>query len=113
MQVKITSHCLERFEERNFGKKLDPEYLVECIAKGRLIKTRPGNAYETEVVIDRDKHYFVLVKQKEEYLAVTYLGDELYRKWFFRTGVKAKYKNVRKKNMFRPYREIDLPVLFG
>lgn len=101
MEIRITKHCMERFKERTFDLNLTESELIEIISRGRIIRTRPGNAYELETHIEGRKHYFAIKKEHSTYTVLTYLGDADYREWVFKNEILARYRSVRKKSRFK------------
>lgn len=101
MEIRITKHCMERFQERAFDLNLTESELIEIISRGRIIRTRPGNAYELETFIEGRKHYFAIKKEHSTYTVLTYLGDSDYREWVYKTEILARYRSARKRPRFK------------
>lgn len=110
MQIILTKHCIERFHERAYYLNLSEEELLERISKGRIIRTRPGNAYELETVIEKEKHYFAIKRKHDRYTVITYLGNAEYREWVFKNEILARYRNTRKRPRFKMTEAVNIAI---
>jgi len=110
MQIVLTKHCIERFHERAYYLNLSEEELLEKISKGRIIRTRPGNAYELETVIEKEKHYFAIKWEHDCYTVITYLGNAEYREWVYKTEIRARYRNSRKRYSFKMTEAVNMAI---
>lgn len=96
-EIKITYHAVARFKKRTRQFDASNEEIEKQIKNltqnARIISRRPGNAWEVE-----NRGYFFVVQFQGNYAyVITFLGDEIYRKWAKKNQRKTRYPGGRSK----------------
>lgn len=97
LEIKVTRHAIGRFKKRTRQfDALDEEIekqVKELIKRARKISRRPGDAWEVE----SKGYFFVAQFQGNRVYVITFLGDELYRKWAKKDRKNACYTGGKRK----------------
>ena len=97
MQIEVTKHALQTFKQRTWQHELPDEEALkaiqEMVSQGRIVHSRPGDAYE----IRCKDCSFVVRFEKGKTVVITFLGDSFYRRWHRHTETRLRYGGAQRK----------------
>ncbi|HCF50374.1 MAG TPA: hypothetical protein DER60_08835 [Syntrophomonas sp.] len=90
MLIKVTKHAIKRYRERLFDYSSTDKEIISKLKhiaqKGRLIAFKP-NDLDNCVEMKHQGISIVAVKQQQELVVITCLGQDNYRKWIKSKGM--------------------------
>lgn len=89
--ILVTFHALEKFKARTRRWDEDDDVIhqeiVSLVRTSSVVAKRPGGAWE----VKSNGYSFVVTFEKTNVVVITFLGDELYRKWAKKIQSRERY----------------------
>ena len=90
-EILVTPHALEKFKSRTRrwdedDARLERE-IISLVKTSQVVVRRPGGAWE----VQSRGYSFVVMFENENIVVITFLGDEVYRKWAKKVQQKERY----------------------
>lgn len=87
--IKVTKHAIKRYRERLFNYSSSNEEIIHTLARiaklGKIVCFKP-NDLENCIEIKYNGISVVAVKQEQDLIIITCLGEDKYRKWIKSKG---------------------------